>query len=105
MTRTGHFSPPERTSYPPGSGRTPPRLDPPVEVFDRLGREYEQIVVCHDAAVGLRAIVAIHSTVLGPSLGGTRYYPYGSEEQALEDVLRLARGMTYKSAVAGLDLG
>ena len=54
---------------------------------------------------GLRAIVAIHSTVLGPALGGTRFYPYRTEDEAMEDVLRLARGMTYKSAVAGLDLG
>jgi glutamate dehydrogenase/leucine dehydrogenase len=76
-----------------------------VQLFDRLGTEYEQLVVCHDSAVGLQAIVAIHSTVLGPALGGTRFYPYRSEDQAMEDVLRLARGMTYKSAVAGLDLG
>jgi glutamate dehydrogenase/leucine dehydrogenase len=76
-----------------------------VELFDRMGAEYEQIVVCHDAATGLRAIVAIHSTILGPALGGTRFYPYATEDQAMEDVLRLARGMTYKSAAAGLDLG
>src|SRR5204863_4179993 len=76
-----------------------------VVLFDRLGGEYEQVVYCHDAASGLRAIIAIHSTVLGPALGGTRFYPYPSEDAALEDVLRLARGMTYKSAVAGLDLG
>jgi glutamate dehydrogenase/leucine dehydrogenase len=76
-----------------------------VQLFDRIGNEYEQVVVCHDPAVGLRAILAIHSTVLGPALGGTRFYPYSSEDQAIEDVLRLARGMTYKSAVAGLDLG
>ncbi|MDQ6615865.1 MAG: leucine dehydrogenase [Actinomycetota bacterium] len=74
-------------------------------LFDRIRDEYEQIVVCHDPAVGLRAVIAIHSTVLGPALGGTRFYPYRSEDQAMEDVLRLARGMTYKSAVAGLDLG
>jgi leucine dehydrogenase len=76
-----------------------------VHLFDRIDDEYEQIVVCHDPAVGLRAVIAIHSTVLGPALGGTRFYPYTSEDQAMEDVLRLARGMTYKSAVAGLDLG
>jgi leucine dehydrogenase len=76
-----------------------------VQLFDRIGDEYEQIVVCHDAASGLRAMIAIHSTVLGPSLGGTRFYPYNSEDEAFEDVLRLARGMTYKSAAAGLDLG
>jgi leucine dehydrogenase len=76
-----------------------------VHVFDRLGDEFEQVVVCHDAPSGLRAIVAIHSTALGPSLGGTRFYPYRSEDDAFDDVLRLARGMTYKSAAAGLDLG
>ena len=74
-------------------------------LFDRLGGEYEQVVVCHDPAVGLRAIIAIHSTALGPALGGTRFYPYATEDQAVEDVLRLARGMTYKSAAAGLALG
>jgi len=76
-----------------------------VQLFDRMDREYEEIVVLHDAATGLRAVVAIHSTALGPALGGTRFYPYRTEDDALEDVLRLARGMTYKSAVAGLDLG
>ncbi|MDP9070807.1 MAG: valine dehydrogenase [Actinomycetota bacterium] len=69
------------------------------------GGGYEQVVFCHDGPTGLRAIVAIHSTRLGPALGGTRFFPYRSEDDALEDVLRLARGMTYKAAVAGLDLG
>ena len=76
-----------------------------MHLFDRIGDEYEQVVVCNDAATGLRAVVAIHSTVLGPALGGTRFYPYRSEDEAVEDVLRLARGMTYKAAAAGLDLG
>jgi glutamate dehydrogenase/leucine dehydrogenase len=76
-----------------------------VQLFDRFGDEYEQFVVCHDPGAGLRAIIALHSTVLGPALGGTRFYPYRSEDQAIEDVLRLARGMTYKSAAAGLALG
>src|SRR5205814_6100244 len=67
--------------------------------------DYEQVVYCHDRPTGLRAIVAVHSTRLGPALGGTRFYPYASEDDALSDVLRLARGMTYKSAAAGLDLG
>jgi leucine dehydrogenase len=66
---------------------------------------YEQVVFCHDPSSGLRAIIAIHSTVLGPALGGTRYFPYPSERDALVDVLRLAKGMTYKSAVSRLDLG
>jgi leucine dehydrogenase len=76
-----------------------------VAVFDTLAGEYEQVVFFHDPPTGLRAIVAIHSTTLGPSLGGTRFYPFPSEEEALRDVLRLARGMTYKAAAAGLDLG
>jgi valine dehydrogenase (NAD+) len=68
-------------------------------------REHEQVVFCADPASGLRAIVAIHSTALGPALGGTRFRPYASEEDALEDVLRLSRAMTYKNACAGLDHG
>jgi len=65
----------------------------------------EQVALCADPDTGLRAIVAIHSTALGPSLGGTRFWPFASEEEALVDVLRLARGMTYKHAVCGNDLG
>jgi glutamate dehydrogenase/leucine dehydrogenase len=65
----------------------------------------EQVVFCHDAASGLRAIVAIHSTALGPGLGGTRFLPYASEHDALVDVCRLARSMTYKHAVCGNDFG
>jgi len=66
---------------------------------------HEQVVFCADEASGLRAIIAIHSTALGPALGGTRFYPYADEAAALTDVLHLARGMSYKSALAGLDLG
>lgn len=77
-----------------------------MRIFDRISVEdYEQVVFCHDRLSGLRAIVAIHSTRLGPALGGTRFYPYATEDEGLEDVLRLARGMTYKAAAAGLDLG
>lgn len=65
----------------------------------------EQVVYCHDEPSGLRAIVAIHSTALGPALGGTRFFPYPTEADALADVLNLARGMAYKNALAGLDLG
>ncbi|MFI1912705.1 Glu/Leu/Phe/Val dehydrogenase [Nocardia sp. NPDC020380] len=68
-------------------------------------RGHEQVVFCEDDKTGLKAIIAIHSTVLGPALGGTRMYPYASESQALDDVLRLSWGMTYKSAAAGVDLG
>ncbi len=74
-------------------------------VFAELGEEFEEVVFFHDGASELRGIVAIHSTALGPALGGTRFYPFATEEDALRDVLRLARGMTYKAAAAGLDLG
>lgn len=73
-----------------------------VEMAD-LG--HEQVVHCRNDDVGLRAIIAVHSTALGPALGGCRLYNYASEADALRDVLRLSRGMTYKAAVAGLDLG
>ncbi|MEV0327034.1 Glu/Leu/Phe/Val dehydrogenase [Micromonospora echinospora] len=66
---------------------------------------HEQVVFCQDKQTGLRAIIAIHSTALGPALGGTRFYPYASEAEALADVLDLSRGMAYKNALAGLDLG
>ena len=73
-------------------------------VFDQAAG-HEQVVFCHDEPTGLRAIIAIHSTALGPALGGTRFYPYASEAEALADVLNLSRGMSYKAALAGLDLG
>jgi len=70
-----------------------------------LQYNHEQILFCNDNATGLKAIIAIHNTVLGPSLGGTRMWNYNNEMEALTDVLRLSRGMTYKSSVAGLNLG
>ena len=75
-----------------------------ADVFD-LGSEHEQVVFANDPATGLRAIIAIHSTALGPALGGTRFYPYASTDDAIADVLELSRGMSYKAALAGLDLG
>jgi leucine dehydrogenase len=66
---------------------------------------HEEVVFCYDKDAGLRAIIAIHDTTLGPSLGGTRMWPYKTEDEALHDVLRLSRGMTYKAAAAGLNLG
>ena len=66
---------------------------------------HEQVVFCHNKDAGLKAIIAIHNTVRGPALGGTRMWPYQSEAEALNDVLRLSRGMTYKNAVAGLSIG
>jgi leucine dehydrogenase len=75
-------------------------------VFPLVAAEgHEQVLYGYDPASGLRTIIAIHSTDLGPALGGTRFYPYPDEESALIDVLRLAKGMTYKAAAAGLDLG
>lgn len=76
----------------------------PSGVFGRHSG-HEQVVFCQDEASGLKAIIAIYSTALGPGLGGTRFYPYESEDEALADVLDLSRGMAYKNALAGLDLG
>jgi valine dehydrogenase (NAD+) len=72
---------------------------------DVFAADHEQVVFCHDTDSGLRAIIALHSTALGPGLGGTRFYPYASTQDALADVLHLSRGMTYKNAAAGLDHG
>ncbi|MFO8030555.1 MAG: Glu/Leu/Phe/Val dehydrogenase dimerization domain-containing protein [Cyclonatronaceae bacterium] len=75
-------------------------------IFESMNEnEHEQVIICSDPSSGLRAIIAIHNTILGPSLGGVRMWPYESEQAALKDVLRLSRGMTYKSALAGLNLG
>lgn len=77
-----------------------------MKIFDYLEKyDYEQLVLCHDSASGLRAIICIHDTTLGPALGGTRMWQYDSEDAAILDALRLARGMTYKNAAAGLNLG
>jgi len=86
------------------TSNAPPAAPSGTGVFGRLSG-HEQVVFCSDEATGLRAIIAVHSTALGPSLGGTRFYPYPSEQDALADVLNLSRGMTYKAALAGLDLG
>jgi leucine dehydrogenase len=77
-----------------------------MEIFDIIAEHgHEQVVFCHAPSAGYRGIIAIHDTTLGPALGGTRFWKYGSDAEALIDVLRLARGMTYKAAVAGLNLG
>lgn len=77
-----------------------------MEIFKYLEKyDYEQLVFCQDQTSGLKAIIAIHDTTLGPALGGVRMWPYETEDQAVEDALRLARGMTYKNAAAGLNLG
>ncbi|MFI0164684.1 Leu/Phe/Val dehydrogenase [Streptomyces sp. NPDC017082] len=66
---------------------------------------HEQVVLCQDRASGLKAVIAVHSTALGPALGGTRFYPYATEAEAVADALNLARGMSYKNAMAGLGHG
>lgn len=71
----------------------------------KKGRDFEQLVFCHNKGSGLKAIICIHDTTLGPALGGTRMYPYKKEKDAITDVLRLAKGMTYKASAAGLTLG
>jgi leucine dehydrogenase len=77
-----------------------------VAVFDLVDFDnHEQVVYCSDEASGLKAIIAIHSTALGPAAGGCRFWDYASDEAALKDVLRLSKGMTYKNAMAGLKLG
>ena len=77
-----------------------------MEILEQMGAEgHEQLVVVSDAGSGLKAIIAIHDTTLGPACGGTRIWPYKTEQEAIRDALRLSRAMTYKSAAAGLPLG
>lgn len=81
-------------------------IDDNFPLFSQLlSYEHEQIVMCSEPSVGLKAIIAIHNTTLGPALGGTRMWPYNNEQEAVRDVLRLSRGMTYKAAISGLNLG
>src|SRR5256712_13674991 len=88
---------------------SPPAASAPersAELFALLAEHaHEQMSLCYEPSTGYRGIIAIHSTVLGPALGGTRFWSYGSDREALIDALRLSRGMTYKAAVAGLNLG
>ena len=77
--------------------------NPVIHQMSMMG--HEQILFCNDHATGLKAIIAVHNTVLGPALGGTRMWMYNNEMEALNDVLRLSRGMTYKNAISGLNLG
>lgn len=77
-----------------------------MDIFKRMEQhDYEQLVFCQDKNSGLKAIICIHDTTLGPALGGTRMWNYETEEEAIEDAIRLGRGMTYKNAAAGLNLG
>lgn len=77
-----------------------------MKTFEYMAKyDYEQLVLCQESTSGLKAVICIHDTTLGPALGGTRMWNYASEEDAILDALRLARGMTYKNAAAGLNLG
>src|SRR4051812_38480439 len=97
------YGPVTRPPVPADQGWVPSTT---VGLVERLGDGgYERVVWGHDPATGLRAVVAVHSTVLGPGLGGTRFRPYPNGDDALTDVLRLSRGMTYKMAAADLPLG
>ena len=87
----------------PSTSASPSRLSPAAPPISPLG--HEQVAFCHDKTTGLRAIIGIYSTALGPALGGTRFYPYETEQAALQDVLRLSRAMAYKNALCGLDHG
>lgn len=83
------------------------KKEPTLGTFEVISKhgDHEQVLFCNDPHVGLKAIIAIHNTSLGPALGGTRMWNYKTEEDALVDVLRLSKGMTYKAAAAGLNLG
>jgi leucine dehydrogenase len=77
-----------------------------IEIFKTFDNtEHENLVFCYDKPTGLKALIGIHNTVLGPALGGTRFYNYSNEADAVKDVLRLSRGMTYKAAISGINLG
>ncbi|MGW4202830.1 Leu/Phe/Val dehydrogenase [Streptomyces sp. NPDC004726] len=93
----------------PGNPADPGTSADPGDVLHTLFRSdqggHEQVVLCQDRATGLKAVIAIHSTALGPALGGTRFYPYATEAEAVADALNLSRGMSYKNAMAGLDHG
>nr|WP_309758095.1 Glu/Leu/Phe/Val dehydrogenase [Flavobacterium sp.] len=85
------------------TGKELQKMDP---VFGQLSfDDHEQIVFCNDKDTGLKAIIGIHNSVMGPALGGTRMFNYANEWEALNDVLRLSRGMTYKAAITGLNIG
>jgi len=87
----------------PSSPTSPSQVPPPAPLLSPMG--HEQVAFCHDKASGLRAIISIYTTALGPALGGTRFYPYATEQAALQDALRLSRAMAYKNALCGLDHG
>lgn len=81
-------------------------IDEKFPLFGKLNKyEHEQVVICSEPEIGLKAIIAVHDTRLGPALGGVRMWPYDNEQEAIRDVLRLSRGMSYKAAISGLNLG
>lgn len=85
---------------------TNPSLESELSIFSEIEElNHEQVVMCHDKELGLKAIIAIHNTVLGPSMGGTRMWQYNNDQEALTDALRLSRGMTLKNSIAGLNIG
>jgi valine dehydrogenase (NAD+) len=97
-------STPTSSTWPSPAGSTSPsQVSPPAAPASPLG--HEQVAFCHDKATGLRAIISIYTTGLGPALGGTRFYPYATEQAALQDALRLSKAMAYKNALCGLDHG
>src|SRR5881296_383957 len=106
---SGSSSPAVSTPAPSAAAADPGRKPGGREGLDLFAllaeHEHEQVSAYYDPSTGYRGLIAIHSTVLGPALGGTRFWSYPSDEAALRDCLRLARGMTYKAAVAGLNLG
>ena len=77
-----------------------------LALFDTIAEMgHEQVVMCYDKSSGYRGVIAVHDTTLGPALGGARFWQYANDEEAIIDALRRSRGMTYKNAVAGLNLG
>jgi glutamate dehydrogenase/leucine dehydrogenase len=89
-----------------GSPLTADAVRTEIDIFSSMASlGHEQLLLSHDPSCGYFGIIAIHDTTLGPALGGTRFWQYGSTDEAITDALRLARGMTYKSAVAGINLG
>jgi leucine dehydrogenase len=108
-TRRGEPIPTERGASVARARHASPLHDDPhphIDVFaDMQTMGHEQVLLSHDPSCGYFGIIAIHDTTLGPALGGTRFWQYASTDDAITDALRLARGMTYKSAVAGINLG
>jgi leucine dehydrogenase len=88
------------------TSQTQKKLDTEFDLFKELSNnDHEKIVLCNDNETGLKAIIAVHNTVLGPGLGGTRMWHYATESEAITDVIRLSRGMTFKASISGLNLG